>query len=390
MKIDLLYALTNRSGELSWHEVLEATRRHAVMADELGFDRIWLGEHHFDTDGTDASPNPIMLATDLAARTNRIRFGMAAVSLTLWHPLRVAEDLALLDHFSEGRLDVAFGRGILPIEVMNLNPAASRWNGSDNSRAIFEENLEIVRRIWTEDLFSWSGERYTFPEPRTKFIHSPGAPMPEGWVDEQGDLKAFGMTPQPFQQPMPPLFAVTESVEGFRGAAQKGLKPITWYPTGQVLRNLLDLYREEKAAVTGATPDLGEDVGVLRLCYVAETDEQARRVTEASVVEFFEFVCRVRGIGVWLDADEDPEDPRFKEMDPFDLLMERDHLMIGSAASVTEKMTRLTRSHGIQNWLLQMGFPGVAHDEVDRSLELFAAEVMPEVRKLDSTLAASQ
>ena len=77
-------------------------------------------------------------------------------------------------------------------------------------------------------------------------------------------------------------------------------------------------------------------------------------------------------------------------MDPFDLLMERDHLMIGSAASVTEKMTRLTRSHGIQNWLLQMGFPGVAHDEVDRSLELFAAEVMPEVRKLDSTLAAAQ
>ena len=133
MKLDLLYALTNRSGELSWHEVLEVTRRHAVMADELGYDRIWLGEHHFDVDGTDASPNPIMLATDLAARTSRIRFGMAAVSLTLWHPLRVAEDLAILDHFSDGRLDVAFGRGILPIEVMNLNPEANRWNGSENS-----------------------------------------------------------------------------------------------------------------------------------------------------------------------------------------------------------------------------------------------------------------
>ena len=81
MKIDLLYALTNRSGELSWHEVLEATRRHAVTADESGFDRIWLGEHHFDTDGTDASPNPIMLATDLAARTNRIRLVRAARSV---------------------------------------------------------------------------------------------------------------------------------------------------------------------------------------------------------------------------------------------------------------------------------------------------------------------
>ena len=108
------------------------------------------------------------------------------------------------------------------------------------------------------------------------------------------------------------------------------------------------------------------------------------------MVEFFELICRVRGIGVFLDADEDPNDPKYKAMAPWDLMFDRDHLMIGSAASVTEKMTRLTRSHGIQNWLLQMGFPGVAHDEVDRSLELFAAEVMPEMRKLDSTLAAAQ
>src|SRR6478735_6177973 len=109
MKIDLLYALTNRTREMSWNEVLQAARHHAQLADELGFDRIWLGEHHFDTDGTDAGPNPIMWASDPAARTNRIRLGMAAVSITLWHPIRVAEDLALLDQFSDGRLDVAFG-----------------------------------------------------------------------------------------------------------------------------------------------------------------------------------------------------------------------------------------------------------------------------------------
>ncbi|MFH5210104.1 LLM class flavin-dependent oxidoreductase [Antrihabitans sp. NCIMB 15449] len=390
MKLDLLYALTNRSGALSWHEVLQQTRRHAVLADELGFDRIWLGEHHFDVDGTDASPNPIMLATDLAARTERIRLGMAAVSLTLWHPLRVAEDLALLDHFSGGRLDVAFGRGILPIEVMNLNPAANRWNGSDNSRAIFAENLEIVRKIWTEDKFSWKGPRYTFPGPGTKFIHSPGAPMPDGWVDANDELVAFGMTPQPLQKPTPPQFAVTESMEGFRGAAHTDLKPITWYPTGQVLRNLLDAYRAEREAVTGQAPALGEDVGVLRLTYVADTDEEARRITEASVVEFFELVCRVRGIGVWLDADEDPADPRFRAMDPFDLLMERDHLMIGSPQSVSERMCRLSRSHGIQNWLVQMGFPGVAHSDVDRSLELFASGVMPELRKIEPATLATR
>ncbi|TQM32584.1 LLM class flavin-dependent oxidoreductase [Nocardia bhagyanarayanae] len=386
MELDLLYALTNRSGEQSWHDVMLETRRHTQLADRLGFDRIWLGEHHFDVDGTDASPNPIMLATDLAARTERLRFGMAAVSLTLWHPLRVAEDLALLDHFSGGRLDVAFGRGILPIEVMNLNPAANRWNGSDTSREIFDENLAIVRKIWTEDLFSWKGKRYTFPEPGTKFIHSPGAPMPEGWVGEDGNLVAFGMTPRPLQQPTPPLFAVTESMEGFLGAARKNLRPITWYPTGKVLTKLFENYRDEVAATTGTMPALGEGCGVLRLCCIAETDAEARRVAEPAIVEFFEFLCRVRGIGVWLDADEDPADPRYREMDPWDLLMERDHLMIGSPESVTERMTRLTETHGIQHWLLQMGAPGIAAADVDRSLELFAAEVMPHLRKLDASL----
>ena len=389
MKVDLLYALTNRSGELSWHQVLEYTRRHAVLADELGYDRIWLGEHHFDTDGTDVSPSPIMLATDLAARTNRIRFGMAAVSLTLWHPLRVAEDLALLDHFSEGRLDVAFGRGILPIEVMNLNPQANRWDGGTSSREIFDENLEIVRKAWTSDAFSWEGPRYTFPRPGTKFIHSPGAPMPPGWVGENDELVAMGIIPRPYQQPMPPLFAVTESVEGFRGAAQKGIKPITWYPTGQVLRNLLELYREERTAVSGVTPALGEDVAVLRLAFVAETDAEARRIAEPAVVEFYRFLCRVRGIGVFLDADEDPKDPKYAAMDPYDFLMERDHLMIGSPATVAERMTRLTKSHGIQNWLLQIGFPGIPHDEVDGAMKLFAQHVMPELRKLDTAVAAA-
>lgn len=389
MELDLLYALTNRTGTQTWHDVMLEARRHAVMADELGYDRIWLGEHHFDVDGTDASPNPIMLATDLAARTRNLRMGMAAVSLTLWHPIRVAEDLAVLDHFSEGRLDVAFGRGILPIEVMNLNPEADRWHGQDNSRAIFDENLAIVRKIWTEDPFSWKGNRYTFPEPGTRYIHPAGAPIPPGWLDENGDLIAFGMMPRPYQQPTPPQFAVTESLDGFLHAGRNGLRPITWYPTGDVLKNLFESYADAVEQTTGTRPPLGEGCGVLRLCCIADTDEEARRIAEPAIVEFFDFICKVRSIGVWLDADENPNDPRFQDMDPWDLLMERDHLMIGSPETVIERMTRMTKSHGIQNWLLQMGFPGVTGAAVDRSIELFAREVMPEIRKLDSTLTVT-
>ncbi|MEU1999852.1 LLM class flavin-dependent oxidoreductase [Rhodococcus sp. NPDC019627] len=383
MKLDILHALTNRAGDKSWHEVMEVTRRHAILADKLGYDRIWFGEHHFDTDGTDALPNPLMMATDLAARTSNIRFGMAAVSLTLWHPIRVAEDIALLDHYSSGRLDVAFGRGILPIEVMNLNAAASRWDGSDSSYEIFDENYEIVTRLWTEDQFSHVGKRYTFPEPGTKFIAAPGAKTPEGWVGEDGYLQTFGITPRPFQQPMPPLFAVTESVEGFTRAAHRGTTPITWYPTGQVLHNLLELYQNEREKADGVKPKYGADVAVLRLAYVAETDEEARRICEKGVTDFFTFLCRVRGLGVFLDAHEDPNDPQFANIeDPWQFLMDRDHLFIGSVESVRERMVRMTKSHGIQNWLLQMGTPGVDHDAVDSSMKLFAEHIAPVLRAM--------
>lgn len=391
MKIDLLYALTNRTGEMSWNEVLQATRHHAQLADDLGFDRIWLGEHHFDTDGTDASPNPIMLATDLAARTKRIRLGMAAVSITLWHPIRVAEDLALLDQFSDGRLDIAFGRGILPIEVMNLNPEADRWSGADSSVEIFDEKYDIVKKLWTEDVFSHAGERYTLPTPNTRYIHAPGAPEPEGWLDNDGNLVAFAMYPKGLQAPHPPLFAVTESERGFRDAGRKGINAITWYPTGGVLRGLFAAYQEEYAAEHGEKLELGENCAVLRMCYVAESDEKAREVTEAAVYDFFQFLTMVRGISVWLDEGEDPADPRWQDLsqsDAYDFLFQRGHLMMGSPETVAEKLCAMTESHGIQNWLLQMGIPGIASNElVDNSMRLFAEKVMPVVRELGDRVA---
>lgn len=382
MRIDLLYALTNRTGEMSWNEVLQSTRRHAIMAEQLGFESIWLGEHHFDTDGTDACANPVMLAADLAARTKTLRLGMAAVSITLWHPLRLAEDLAMLDHFSDGRLDVAFGRGILPIEVINLNPVADRWHGQDVSKAIFEENLKIVKRAWTQDPFSWKGERYTFPQPGIKYAPAHNAPYHAAYANEQGDLVAFGLVPRPFQQPTPPMYAVTETMPGFLGAAPADLGVITWYPTGQVLKNLFEAYRQEVGKITGTPPPLGERCGVLRLALLADTDEEARRITEPHINSFFDFICKVRSLSVWLDADEDEKDPRFAAMNPYDLLMERDHLMIGSPDTVYEKMARMTKSHGIRHWLLQFGFPGIRNAELERSMQMFSKEVMPALRRL--------
>jgi len=90
----------------------------------------------------------------------------------------------------------------------------------------------------------------------------------------------------------------------------------------------------------------------------------------------------VRRGNMWLDIDEDQDDPRFAEIPLFDLLMERDHLMIGSPQSVIERMSRLSKTHNVKHWLLQMGFPGIGSADLESSLDLFGTEVMPALRAL--------
>lgn len=390
MRVDLLYALTNRSGNMSWNEVLQAARKHAVMADKLGFEGIWLGEHHFDADGVDASPNPILLAADLAARTERIRFGMAAVQLPLWHPVRAAEDLAVLDHLCGGRLDAGFARGIVDFEVMNLNPKADRWSkGPEASEAIYDENFEIVKAAMTSSSLRYKSENYTIPWPNMKYkagfggIKNPNN-VDHGinTVDENGILAGLAIVPQPVQKPMPPMYNMTESERGFIWSAQHDVRPVTWYPTHKGLNYLYKVYQQELARAHGKHVELGEHCPILRMAFIAKTDEEARRITEESVDGFARFVNYIRRGNPWLDIDEDPNDPKFADVNMFDLLMERDHLMIGSPESVIERIKRLSKDMNVKHLLLQMGFPGIRGPDVESSMELFGKEVLPVVRDL--------
>ena len=113
-----------------------------------GFWSIWYTEHHFGHEGIEITPNPVVMSTDIAARTSRIRIGQAANIITFWHPLRLAEDLALLDQLSGGRLEIGIGRGLYGREALNLNPIADPRNEHQN-RELFEETLEVMQKAWT-------------------------------------------------------------------------------------------------------------------------------------------------------------------------------------------------------------------------------------------------
>ena len=113
MRFDVFTTVAASAGEATGAVgVLDNLRQQTILAEELGFETMWPGEHHFGPYGVGDLPNPILLGADLAARTSKIRIGQMANIAPWWHPIRLAEDLAILDNMTLGRVDVGFGRGI--------------------------------------------------------------------------------------------------------------------------------------------------------------------------------------------------------------------------------------------------------------------------------------
>jgi len=154
-----------------FHQVMAETREIARTCDAAGWDSIWFTEHHFGFEGYEVCPNPVLMSADIAAHTKRIRLGQAANIVTFWNPLRLAEDIAVLDHMSGGRVEVGLGRGLYGREALNLNKAADTRNEEQN-RAIFEESVEILRRAWSQPFFDFNGKVYRHPEPNYVWDHA--------------------------------------------------------------------------------------------------------------------------------------------------------------------------------------------------------------------------
>lgn len=372
MRFDLLHVLANRGAPRPWDTLVDDAREIAVHCDELDFDGFWLGEHHFDAEATDQLPNPLMLHTDLAMRTKKIRLGVAAIGLPLWHPIRLAEDVAMLDHFSHGRVDIAVGRGILKGEIVNLNPEADRAD-EEKSRAIFQEHLDIVKQAWTAEKFVHHGERYQIPQPGLKW---PGGTAYDPYRDADGTVTSLPIIPQPVQREMP-LWAVSQQEAGIRLAAHQGLGFITSHPSGEKLRRLNAAYDEECEKIGRRPYNSFAVAPATREVFIAETEKEARAVMEDAINARFDIISRVRGLQAWLDVDEDPDDPKFQRMAGYDIMMERDYLFIGTPDQVVERMVHMAEDEGWEHFFF--GLSQAPLELVKRSLTLLAEEVIPEV-----------
>ena len=121
-----------------YHELLDETREITEYCDQNKWDSIWYTEHHFNHEGMESCTNPLMMGVDAAARTNQIRIGQACNVITFHNPIQMAEDVALLDQLSKGRVEVGIGRGIYGREAVNLNIEADMKDQAKNFR-LFED-----------------------------------------------------------------------------------------------------------------------------------------------------------------------------------------------------------------------------------------------------------
>ena len=248
---DRWYSNDQLAGAFEW--ALDISRH----LEAHGYDEFWMAEHHFQPEGYECIPNLIMLGLYLACHTQRLKYGCGFNITPMWHPLRLAEDFAMADSLSGGRIIFGVGRGYHSREVETFG---SPMFDGDANRELFEEQVEVMVKAFTEESFSHQGKHYQIP-----------APVPyRGYT-----LEKLSLVPRPRQQPVDiwqPL--VSGNPKGVDFMARIGIKAMVANTPEPALAERLTMYRQA-AAKYGRELALGEDIALGYRFFIAQNREQA-------------------------------------------------------------------------------------------------------------------
>ena len=365
-----------------YEQVVEQIREIAVYCDESGLDSIWFTEHHFGYFNRANLPNPLMMGVDIAARTKRIRIGLASATIPLWHPIRLAEDAALLDQLSGGRLELGVGRGNHGVEALNLNPLADPRDVEANY-AVFAETLEILKRAFLNHTFSFTGEQYQFPALGFKWDRAHTVDDPDYIDKATGEVTKLSIMPRPIQQPYPPLWQMVDSNRSVEFGAENDLGIIMWRPPVSKLKEHFLNY-QSTAEAAGKQLALGQRTGIMRDFFVADSMEEAKQMAGEYVMKSLNW-SNWRGPSIYLAPGEtlsSAQEEALKMELPYDWVHPR-CLLFGTPEYIVDKLEELREELNIELVLLSCDWRGMPHELRMKSLRLFGEKVMPKL-KLDT------
>lgn len=321
-----------------------------LAAERLGFDGIFLAEHHFTAYNLLPSPN-VMLGA-LAARTERVRIG-AMINVVPFHqPLRLAEEAAMLDVLSGGRVEVGVGRGIDFQEVRKFGMEF------DELRPRFQEGMELIRKAWTSVEFEHDGDFYS--------------------------LGHATIYPRPLQEPHPPIWAAAESPETIEWVASQGFGMSTIFLPTELVGEKLEHYLD---AASRSEHELGAaNFMLFRNAYVAPSDDEAMADCDPALSHM---MLLFADAALPPDPDMLPDSYAFhreqfrgfmEAPETFEDIMNAGVVLCGSPATVRDQLLAQVDSLGLRQICLLFAFGNLPHTKVMRSMELFANEVLPVLR----------
>lgn len=254
-------------------QAFDIAKDMAVQMDKLGYDILWMAEHHFQREGYECIPNLLMLSLWLARFTEKLKFGCGFNVLPMWHPLRLAEDFAMADILTDGRVVFGIGRGYHTREVESFG---SPMQDAEANRALFEEQFELLLKAWNQPAFSHKGKHYTVP--------------PE--ISYRGyDLKEVTLVPRPRHLPVDiwqPIVSGTDRAFDFM--ARHNIKGIMLGTAQQYVDSWMHRYQEANAR-QGRDLQLGENLALGLWCYIDSSYDKARKALQPLFEEHVKFAA---------------------------------------------------------------------------------------------------
>ena len=348
MKFGLNFFPSFRLSDMSTAEYFDQSIRLSERGEQLGFNSAKAVEHYFHSYGGH-SPNPIVLLSAIAARTRRIRPITGAVIPAFNNPIKLAGELAMLDNISNGRLDVGFGRAFIPKEFDTFGLKM------EESRARFDEGIEIIKRLWTEDHVTYEGRFHQLHD-----VH---------------------LMPRPVQKPHPPIWiAAVLSKDSFVWAGQQGYHVMIVPFAGSLERTkeLVEVYRQSWNAA-GHAPG-AEQVQASLHAHLAETRGEALAGFQRPIERYIEVFSEA--VTSWQDR-QSPEYAGYqKAVEAITSatgtnLIEGHTALVGTPDEVVEEINYLRGVLGEFEPSLQINFGGMGDGDAFRTLELWGKHVLP-------------
>ena len=344
----------------------------AVCAERLGYDIFWLTEHHFQHEGYEVLPNALLFAAFVAERTSRIKIGTMFNIIPQWHPLRFAEDFAMLLNLSQGRAIMGVGRGTVPRETEPLSGGRVSVGSFDNPRSaeadtvnreVMVEAMEVIRLAYEQENFAFHGKHFDLP--------------PAGIPDRDGRVTQLTLLPRP-RYPFEVWQAIT-SPPTLEAVPRAGYGGVFWNQHYELIRRSWQRYEEIWAETHDSELKPGEKrMLVLNVC-IEDSHEAAYKSAKPGHDEFWKFLGPYAWSRGYLDrATGKPVGPGL--IPSLDESLEQKTFLVGTPEQVAEGVQFYKDMLHLNELCVFPNFPGDRYDKTVEQMARFQQQVLPLVK----------